>query len=210
MPQCKIESLSESSSWSLWRVDENLEELWQMLNPGVEAQFEFHAIHHPQKKLEWLASRLVIKNLVEYTGVVFKGIYKDAFGKPHLNRSSFHISIAHCFPYAVGALHQTQPIGIDIERPRNKLLRIRDRFLNDTEAAEAGSNLHRLCQYWTGKEVIYKIYGRKKLVFRDHIHINLSNGTSDLSTGFINFDQVRNKYHIKIQQFEDHYIAIGA
>ena len=210
MPQCKIESLSENTTWALWRVDENLETLWQMLNPGVEAQFEFQAIHHPQKKLEWLASRLVIKQLVEHTGVDFKGIYKDAFGKPHLSQLPFHISIAHCFPYAVGALHHTQPVGIDIERPRKKLIRIRDRFLNDIEAARAGSNLQLLCQYWTGKEVIYKIYGRKKLVFRDHIHINLSNGNSDLSMGFINYDQVKHRYHISIQEFEGHYIAIGA
>ena len=210
MPQLKIELLSENTSWALWQVEENLEELWQILNPSPEAQFEYHLIHHPQKKLEWLASRLAIKNLVEYSGVNFQGIYKDAFGKPHLYHCPYHISIAHCFPYAVGALHRTQPVGIDIERPQEKLLRIKDRFLNNTEAADAGVDLNLLCQYWTGKEVLYKIYGRKKLIFRDHIQVQLNNGATDISKGLITFEEFRKSYDLKIHQHDGHYIAIGA
>ena len=51
------------------------------------------------------------------------------------------------------------------ERPREKLLRIRDRFLNNDEAATVGADLDLLCRYWAGKEVLYKIYGRKNVTF---------------------------------------------
>ncbi len=210
MPQCKIESHTGDTSWAVWRVDENLEELWKLLNPSAEAQFEYHLIHHPQKKLEWLASRLVIKNLVEHTGALYQGIYKDAFGKPHLYQLPFHISIAHCFPYAVGALNKTHPVGIDVERPRKKLLRIKNRFLNSTEAAYAGDSLELLCKYWAAKEVLYKIYGRKKLIFRDHIQVQLQPNGSDISKGYINFEQIKKSYNIRFHRFEQHYLAIGA
>lgn len=79
MPLCKVEPIGKQSSWALWQIEETIEELWQQLNPTAEAQFEYQHIHHHQKKLEWLASRLIIKHLVKSQGDSFLGIYKDAF-----------------------------------------------------------------------------------------------------------------------------------
>ncbi len=207
MPLCKVEPIGKQSSWALWQIEETIEELWQQLNPTAEAQFEYQHIHHHQKKLEWLASRLIIKHLVKSQGDSFFGIYKDAFGKPHLHKLPFHISIAHCFPLAVGAIHQTHSIGIDIERPRKKLLRIRDRFLNQQEAAAAGTDLHTLCKFWTSKEVLYKIYGRKKLIFREHIEVLENIDHPGQLVGNIDYKGFRESYFILIDQFDGHFIA---
>lgn len=207
MPLCKVEPIGKQSSWALWQIEETIEELWQQLNPTAEAQFEYQHIHHHQKKLEWLASRLIIKHLVKSQGDSFLGIYKDAFGKPHLHKLPFHISIAHCFPLAVGAIHQTHSIGIDIERPRRKLLRIRDRFLNQQEAATAGTDLHTLCKFWTSKEVLYKIYGRKKLIFREHIEVLENIDHPGQLVGKIDYKRFRESYFILIDQFDGHFIA---
>ena len=207
MPLCKVESIGKQSNWALWQIEETIEELWQEFNPTAEAQFEFQHIHHHQKKLEWLASRLVIKHLAEHLGESFVGIYKDAFGKPHLHKLPFHISIAHCFPFAVGAIHQTHSIGIDIERPRKKLLRIRDRFLNQQEAAAVGTDLEALCKFWTSKEVLYKIYGRKKLIFREHMEVSITHDNPDHLKGRIEYEELQETYDIHIARYNGHYVA---
>lgn len=209
MPLCKLEKGANQCGWALWRIDEPLDELWQLSNPDTEAQFEYHQVHHPQKKLEWLASRLVIRQLVEQLGVSFQGIYKDAFGKPHLYKLPYHISIAHCFPYAAGAIHGNHSIGIDIERPREKLLHIKDRFLNPKEADCVGSDLEMLCKFWAGKEVMYKIYGRKKLIFKQHIEITAHLENPEKLNGRIQYQELTQTFDIQACKYDGHVIAHG-
>ena len=210
MPLCKSESVANGTEWALWHIEEEMDDLWHQLNPSPDQQHELQFIHHPQKKLEWLASRLVIRHLVSRTGHEYSGVYKDAFGKPHLTQLPLQISIAHSFPFAVAAIHRSQPVGIDIEYPRKKLLKIRDRFLNPEEAKMTGDNLRQLCIFWAGKEVLYKIYGRKKLIFKQHMHLsNHSLDTPDL-IGSITYDGYQEKFQIKVDQFRDYFIAIGS
>ena len=207
MPLRKITTCNRNISWALWHIEETATDLWQELNPAPPAQYEYQAINHQEKRLEWLASRLVVKILVEHLGSGYQGIYKDAFGKPHLHQLQYHISIAHCFPLAVGAIHQHNPVGIDIERPRAKLLRIRDRFLGASEAQEAGDDLNTLCKFWCSKEVLYKIYGRKKLTFKEHIRVSLEN--PNLVHGRISIKGHEQSYQIQVEEFEGLYIATG-
>lgn len=208
MPLLKLNSVSSQSFWALWKVEESQDELSYQLGRDSEYQ-ELMQIHHPQKKLEWLASRLVIQSLVEKMRSPFHGIYKDAFGKPHLYQLPYQISIAHCFPWAVGAIHESCSIGIDIEQPRDKLLHIRDRFLNNKEAEIAGTNLDLLCKFWTGKEVLYKIYGRKKLIFKDHIRIGLDSENEHQLNGQIVFNDFSKNYNIQTDYIHGHYLSIG-
>ena len=209
MPLSKVEPIGNPANWALWNIEESIEELWQMLNPTSEAQIEYQQIHHHQKKLEWLASRLVIRHLVKHMGRSFYGIYKDAFGKPHLKKTPLHISIAHCFPLAVGAIHQHHSIGIDIERPRQKLLRIRDRFLNEKEAEEVGMDLEKLCKFWTAKEVLYKIYGRKKLIFKENMEVRQVPGSFDKLNAHINYEGYLTSYLVHVEQFNGHFVAFS-
>ena len=209
MPLAKVAAINKNAHWALWKIEESIEDLWRLLNPSPEAQIELQQIHHHQKKLEWLASRLVIRYLVKHMGASFHGIYKDAFGKPHLKQTPLHISIAHCFPLAVGAIHQDHAIGIDIERPREKLLRIRDRFLNETEAEQVGNDLEKLCKLWTGKEVLYKIYGRKKLIFKENIEVFQLAGNTGKLDGRINYQGYLASYVIQVERFDGHFVAFS-
>ncbi len=201
-------STENETDWALWKVEEPQEVLYKLLNDETAGP-ELDQITHLQKKLEWMASRLVIKKLVENLNHEFQGIYKDAFGKPHLYQLPYHISIAHCYPYAVGALHKSLPVGIDIEQPRDKLIRISNRFLNSHEIQLTGNDLDLLCKFWSGKEVLYKIYGRKKLVFKEHIHIDIDPSNRQQLLGRVLFGQFDKRYTIKTDYIDGHYISIG-
>ena len=209
MPLCEFKPATGQPLWALWRIDEPIEELGGRLLATPMELSEFESIHHPRKKLEWLASRLLIQHLVEQLDVPFTGIYKDAFGKPHLIDLPYSISIAHCFPFAAGIISKDQSTGIDIEQPRHKLLNISHKFLNEKEAQVAGSDLETLCKYWAAKEVLYKIYGRKKLIFKEHLEVFENPAGTDTLGGRICHADFFQEFQIRLYRYQGHYIAYG-
>lgn len=207
MPLCYLETEVSQTGYAVWYIDEPIEILKRQLHTSCTDLPDYRYIRHPKKQLEWLASRLLIQHLAEQLGASFKGIYKDAFGKPHLRDLPYHISIAHCFPYAVGAVHKSRPVGIDIEKPDDKLLNIRNRFLNQQEAHFVGSDLEKLCRFWTAKEVLYKLYGRRKLIFREHMEIFQNPDSPDKLGGRIRYQELNQLYDIMSHCYGGHYIT---
>jgi phosphopantetheinyl transferase len=64
------------------------------------------------------------------------------------------------------------PVGIDIEKPVEKLGRISHRFLNEEEFNDSMGDLRKLCIYWSGKEAIFKLNGKVGLNFKNDIRIH--------------------------------------
>lgn len=126
---------------------------------------------HPKKKLEFFASRQLIKDMCESLDIPYHGIQKDEFGKPYLIDSTFHVSISHSYPYVACAIHPNTSCGIDIETVRPQLLKIKHKFLNSEELAYCGEDLSRLCLHWSTKEALYKAYGRKRLLFAEQMAV---------------------------------------
>ncbi|MEP2023186.1 MAG: 4'-phosphopantetheinyl transferase superfamily protein [Reichenbachiella sp.] len=126
---------------------------------------------HPKKRLEFLASRLLIEQMCEELSIAYNGIRKDEFGKPHLIDSAFQISISHSYPMVGCAIHPSKPCGIDIEGNRPQLLKIKHKFLNKEELDYCGDDLNRLCLHWSTKEALYKIHGRKSLIFAEQLNL---------------------------------------
>lgn len=171
MPITKIEKINSNSFWAQWEITENIDQLKNKLVLSEFGEQELRGITHPIKQRERLASRCCIQELVHETGKTYHGIYKDEHNKPHLIDNSYHISISHCFPFAVGILHKKLPVGIDVENPDEKLGRIAHRFLNEEEFADSQGDLKKLCIYWAGKEAIFKLNGKKGLNFKKDIRI---------------------------------------
>ena len=127
---------------------------------------------HPKKRLEFLASRQLLKQMVEDLGLAYTGIQKDEFGKPHLIDLSHQISISHSYPMVACAIHPSAPCGIDIEAIRPQLAKIKHKFLNSRELQYCGNDLDRLCMHWSTKEALYKIHGRKSLIFAEQLEVS--------------------------------------
>lgn len=82
----------------------------------------------------------------------------DESGAPSVDGYDGHVSISHCRSLAALAIHPRLRIGIDIETERTQLLRIQNRYLTATEAAEFRS-IRQLLWAWTAKEAVYKAAG---------------------------------------------------
>ena len=170
-----FKNISDHAAYGIWCVSDSVEKLYHQL--GEDAPIEIEKFH-PKKKIEFLASRILIRRLCEFLNVPYQGIWKDKCGKPHLRNSTHHISISHSYPYVLCMLDKVQPCGIDIEAPREKLLRIKHKFLNQKEQSHAAQDIDLLCQYWCAKEALYKLYGRKKLSFAKDIYIKPVTGNT--------------------------------
>lgn len=183
MPLHKINWKNPGHGWGIWHVAETEAELTAQL---PQTDWCPEAISYPRKRLEWLAGRRLVQHLVQASGVAYQGIVKDEFGKPFLKNLSSQISISNSFPYVAAQIHPTESLGIDLEQPRQKLFPVMRRVLSEKEWQDGANNLHKLCVYWCAKEALYKIYGKRSLIFTDEILIQpFALGQSGLLTGMI-------------------------
>lgn len=172
MPPCNFIKINNDSAHLLWHIDEPEEVLLRESKLSPLAQTAYQKIIHPRKRREWLAARLALKKLLEKWGHVYTDLRKDTWGRPHLENSGLHLSIAHNSPFAFAAVDRKNPIGIDIQLPCSKLQGVKEKFLNDEEIRDSDNNLEKLCIYWCAKEAVYKSQGGKNLSLKQDIRIS--------------------------------------
>lgn len=172
---------------ALWHITED--ENFFLPHSGPDSIPE--DIIHNKKRLEWLSGRMLLKQLTEAMGLEYKGILKDTFGKPHLRDHSYQISLSHSFPFVAAQISHHNAVGIDIEQPTKKLLRIGPRILDPTELSDAGTDVLKHCVYWCAKEALYKLYGKRGVLFTHHLKVDPFelNGKGEL-LGRVEFDEI--------------------
>ncbi len=166
MPLLKMEMTAKQCGWAIWFIGETKAELESLTSERSPLE-----IISEQKQLEWLAGRTIIKSLVENCELTYEGIYKDEFGKPFLLKLPNQISLTHSFPYVAAQIDIQKSVGIDLEQPKEKLLRIAPRVMASYELVDAGKDIVKHCVYWCAKEALYKVYGRRGLIFSNHLNI---------------------------------------
>lgn len=168
MPLEKI-VVETDRAWALWRITED-ETTLNLALDGVESAPE--SLKNSQKRLEWLAGRVATKEVMKSLNIAFHGIAKDEFGKPFPKMSELHLSLSHSFPYAAALVDRNSPVGIDLEQPKEKLLKIAPRIHHANELHDLGTDLVKHCIYWCAKESMIKLHGRKDLIFAENMFIN--------------------------------------
>jgi phosphopantetheinyl transferase len=167
MPLVRSETTGEASAWGLWQITETEEELSYAALESCPEE-----IISPAKRKEFLAGRALVKALVEKVGFQYSGIRKDEQGKPYLRDQHHEISLSHSSPYVAAQVDAKAPVGIDIEQPKEKLLRIAPRMLSEQEQKDAGDDIVKHCVYWCAKEAMYKLYGKRGLHFHNELNID--------------------------------------
>lgn len=90
-----------------------------------------------------------------------------ADGAPYIAGSEWHISVSHCSGLAILAVDPTAPVGVDIETPREQLLRISGKFLDRREHQLFGGSISLLLRAWTAKEAVFKAAGISDLTISE-------------------------------------------
>lgn len=169
MPLYLHEHLETGGELGLWNIEE--EEEW-FLHKLLLSPMELRQLSRMKgrRRLEWLAVRQLVHTM---SGREKRGAFiKDEFGKPHLEKSTYHISISHSETLAA-AIAGPVSVGIDIQKIVPKITRIAHKFLRDEEREIIAEHnlIKHMHLYWGAKEALYKAYGRRELDFRQHIFI---------------------------------------
>lgn len=159
---------NSNSAWALWKIEEDERTLHEQV-----AAFEKIPtnLSNAFKRLEFLAGRVLIKHILNAWDLDYRGLAKDEFGKPFLQDHSIHVSLSHSYPYVAAVIHFDKTVGIDLEQPKEKLLKIGPRVLDTIELEDAGADVVKHCIYWCAKESLIKIYGKKDLILSKNLKI---------------------------------------
>ncbi len=187
-----------------WQLPHAQIGVWQILEPPTFFLARLHlsahdvahlATMHVVRRTEWLAARWLLHEMTEGKCIVAK----NEFGKPFCTDSSIQISFSHAHQLATVVVSE-KTVGIDIERLATKLLHVAPRVLSAAEYAsvqsEGAERLAHLHLYWGAKEALYKAYGRRGVIFSQHL----------LSEPFATFGMSGDfRGQIKVHDFEQSY-----
>lgn len=154
---------------AVWHLTEP-EDFFEPFKKHFSASPEkFDEINVSQRRREWLCSRYMGWSIAKEIEGNCDGIWADSHNKPHIKNSALQLSISHAKPYVAVLIHKKNSCGVDIEEKKEKLIRLAPKFLTENELNQAQNNINSLALAWGAKEAIYKLYGRKQLLFKEHI-----------------------------------------
>lgn len=152
----------------VWHITEPAEALLQgvILRPESERRIDGMMSELHQRGF------LAVRQLLLSEGYNDSDVSYDESGKPLLSDGK-HISISHSHQRAAIGISD-KPIGIDLEMQRDKILRIADRFHENSQLSqnEKAVFIRELTVVWGIKESIFKIRNEKGISFIDHIFVD--------------------------------------
>lgn len=168
MPVEDIITVNNKVSIGLWKITESPEGLQDQICLTKEEEQTFKTLVNENRQKHWLSYRALLSKML---GRERLDILYDNYGKPYLADKSHHISVSHAGDYAAAIYSPVFRVGIDIEKITKRIEKIRDRFMNEHEISnlKKGYDLSELYLYWSAKEALYKLYGKRNLDFRHQI-----------------------------------------
>jgi 4'-phosphopantetheinyl transferase EntD len=199
MPLYKRITINPATKVLIWKIEEPLEELSK----------DIDLTPHCRERVEGMKSKLhqrgfmSVRHLLAAEGYTDFDLYYDDKGKPHLKDGKF-ISITHSFNFS-GIIVSDQEVGIDIEKQRDKILLIAQKFTPLEEyrtLANTDALIRKLTIVWGAKEAVYKLYAQPKVSFLQHINITDFDFDNCRTTGKISFNGDTSWYEFEFLEFE--------
>lgn len=185
-----------------WKIEECRKDL-EILCDNVDiTTTHITEIKSDRRACEKLATHLIIAHIL---GNKAELCHTDE-GAPFIKNSHINISISHS-AHIVAVAFSSAPVGIDIEHKADKVLRVREKFLNSRELSIIDSNDKIVnMMFWTAKEAVYKIHGKKGINFSNDIYQDIHIKSIYLAT------DGRKKVRYQVQHYtldKDFIIAIA-
>ena len=196
----KTLTVSPTTKVLIWKIEESTEEL----KNGISLTEKNTARLDGMKSDIHQKGFLSIRHLLKEVGLTDADLDYDAYGKPHLDAGRY-ISNSHSFTFTAIIFSDNLPVGIDVEKQREKILKIAHKFTPFEEyktIANVDALISKLTIVWGAKESLYKIYGKKKLLFLHHIFVDDFKFEDKKTKGEIRFNGEEASYKIEFLEFE--------
>ena len=190
----------------VWRLTESLEDLVKEVKLEECYREAFEAISVPAKKREFLAGKFVLEKACAILNIDFKGIEKDEHGKPHLRGREYEISLTHTEEFIAAVFAKDGPVGIDLELPRQQIFRVLPRLYSQEEVEAVGEDLEKATIYWSAKEALYKLYGKRSVDFKKNLFLKESDG---IVFGEIEIENHKSTHQLTIDRVEEYFLVVA-
>ena len=165
MPIFFQQDINQHTKLAIWKIEE--EEQFFLSHVPLQ-----RSITHAQKRLQHLAGRYLLKYL--FPDFPIELIQIADTRKPFLEDEAYHFSISHCSSYAAVIVSKENRVGVDIEIPNGKALRILHKFLHDDEkylVQHNGSQDLSSTILWSAKEAMFKWWGLGEVDFSEMLRL---------------------------------------
>ena len=168
MPLNKSIAVDQETHVLIWEITESESDLKAPIKLGNYSQERLVSMKSELHRKAYLSVRHLLA-IAQYTD---EDLSYNEHGKPKLS-DGVEISITHSGQYAAIIL-SSKPVGIDIEKQRDKIERIAHKFVSSKEEEyllAIAERIKALTIIWGAKESIYKLYGEKGLSFKQHMDL---------------------------------------
>ena len=200
MPLYKTIRVNDFTKVLIWKIEESLEDL----TVGIELTESNQKRVDAMKSILHQQGFMSIRQLLKQAGYVDADVFYDEYGKPYLKDNNY-ISITHSFTFTAIIISKKNPVGIDVEKQRDKIVKIAHKFTPIEEYKTIANHealVSKLTIVWGAKESLYKIYGKKKLRFLHHIYIEDFSFIDTKTTGVIKYEGHVSTHNIHFLEFE--------
>ena len=198
MPLFKTIKPNSETKIFIWKIEESFDELFNntILNENSLKRLK------KMKSLLHQRGFLSVRHLLKAANYSDFDMFYTPDGKPHLKNGQ-QISITHSHNFSA-IIISSAPVGIDIEKNREKIKRIASKFIGIENDFLSEENLvQQLTVIWGAKESLFKIHPDSGLLFKHHLPIEAFSLKDQKTKGWINKDNYYEKYDIFFQQIED-------
>ena len=190
--------IDNNSVLAITKIDKNEHKLRNICNLSDVDLFLLEHSSSPQRRLEILNVRFLLKELEISENITYKN------RKPILETG--FISISHSDKYAGIIYSRNKQYSIDIEELDGRILRISKRAFNQKELDIAKNDIIFLNHLWNAKECVYKLAGTKGIEFKTQIlleeFINPESAIFSLNT-----NSNKTFFQIYFDSFNNHTLA---
>lgn len=198
MPLFKTIKHNATTSIFIWKIDESLQELSKKIELSVHSTKRLLSMKSELHKRGFMSVRHLLKN----AGYIDTDLYYNDNGKPHL-KDEKHISITHSYHFSAIIISDVE-VGIDIEKNREKIKTIQNKFVNFERGFLHPSDdlIEQLTVVWGAKESLYKIYPFGGLTFKNDIDIDSFKMENKKTSGTIKVKNWHKNYAVFFEQID--------
>lgn len=203
MPLIAKYDLDASQHVYVWKIEESCDALKADLLLTEAEQKQYNSFGGEMRKKQWLATR----HLLQSNHPRLPEIQYYESGKPYLGTDHPDLSITHSSDLVALQLRNDGPAGIDLQYHTEKIHRIKQRFLTETEWETfhaLDDALEYLTLVWAAKEALYKVHGDREVFFKEHLEIQLRGPLKKEGEieGFLQNVRYNESFVLKYRNFE--------
>ncbi len=200
MPLYKTITVGPTTEVLVWKITESFEDLVDDIVLTPHCQSRVDGMKSDLHKRGFMS----VRHLLKAKGYTDFDLIYDQNGKPHL-KDGKKISITHSYTFSAIIISDIE-VGIDIEKQRDKILKIAHKFTPIEEyrtIANHDALIRKLTMVWGAKESLYKSFSTPGVRFLEHIYVEdfrLDDAGSEATVSAYNKTE---QYQVFFSEFEE-------